>query len=96
VKTGSRFNLDIVVEPVFLKVWKFEPLDYFKLRTSKHLTLIRQDPQNRGRAGGYGRNAVRGSKLNQLSSTPNRENDLNTSKVNQREICGLGWYSHSP
>ena len=36
MKTGSRFNL--VVEPVFLKVWKFAPLDYFKLRTSKHLS----------------------------------------------------------
>jgi DNA-binding SARP family transcriptional activator len=38
VKTGSCFSLDIVEEPVFLKVWKFVPLDYFKLRTSKHLT----------------------------------------------------------
>jgi hypothetical protein len=27
-------------EPVLLKVWKFVPLDYFKLRTSKHLMTI--------------------------------------------------------
>ena len=41
----NRFliNLDIVEEPVFLKVWKFVPLDYCKLQTSKHLIAAGAD-----------------------------------------------------
>ena len=50
MKKGSSFNLDIVEGPIFLKVWEFVRLFYFKTRSSKRLTGHVENDLNLGGA----------------------------------------------